>query len=73
MNGDTEYLIPFRDIARIKPRGRSYADVELRAGLIIELEDGQDVSRKNDGLLVFTGQKKPKYVAWEDVTEVVFR
>lgn len=73
MNGDTEYLIAFRDIARIKPHGRSRADVELHAGLTIELEDGQDVSRKNDGLLVFTGQKKPKYVAWEDITEVVFR
>jgi hypothetical protein len=73
MNGDTEYLIPFRDIARIKPHGRSRSDVELHSGLTIELQDGQDVTRKNDGLLVFTGQKKPKYVAWEDVTEVVFR
>ena len=42
-------------------------------GLTIELEDGQDVSRKNDGLLIFAGARKPKYVPWRDVTEVVFR
>jgi len=72
-NGDTEYLIPFRDIARIEPRGRRRADVELRIGLTIELEEGHDVTPRNDGLLVFTGDDKPKYVAWRDVTEIVFR
>jgi hypothetical protein len=73
MNGHTEYLIPFRDIARIQPRGYRRADVELRMGLTIELEEGQDVSHKNDGLLVFAGARKPKYVPWNDVREVVFR
>jgi len=71
-NGDTEYLIPFRDIARIKPQGRRRSDVELRMGLTIELEKSQDVTRKNDGLLVFTGDRKPKYVAWQDVTDIQF-
>src|SRR6185295_12261569 len=72
-SGDTEYLIPFRDIARIRPRSKWRADVELKIGLTIELEESQDVSRKNDGLLVFTGAAKPQYVAWQDVTEVEFR
>lgn len=72
-NGDTEYLIPFRDIARIKPVGRHRADVELRMGLTIELEDSQDVTTRNDGLLVYTGAGKPRYVAWKDAKEVVFR
>jgi len=71
--GDTEFLIPFRDIARITPSGRYRAKVELRSGLTIELEDSQDVSRKNDGLLVFAGSHEPRYVAWHDVDEVVFR
>ncbi len=71
-NGDTEYLIPFRDIARIKPQGRRRSEVELRMGLTIELEESQDVTRKNAGLLVFTGEGKPKYVAWQDVTDVRF-
>ena len=71
-NGDTEYLIPFRDIARIKPEGRRRSLVELRMGLTIELEESQDVTRKNDGLLVFTGDRDPKYIAWRDVTDVRF-
>jgi len=71
-NGSTEYLIPFRDIASIKPRGTRRSDIELRNGLIVELEESQDVSRKNDGLLVFTGSSKPRYVAWREVSEVVF-
>ena len=71
-NGDTEYLIPFRDIARIKPKGGLRADVELRIGLTIELEDGQDVTRKNDGLLVFDGDRDPRYVAWKNVTAIEF-
>jgi hypothetical protein len=72
-NGDTQYMIPFRDIARIRPEGIRRAVVELRIGLTIELEESQDVTRKNDGLLVFTGSGKPDYVAWQDVMEVVFR
>jgi hypothetical protein len=73
-NGDTEYLIPFRDIRSIRPEGSNRAEVELRMGVTIELEDGQDVTRRNDGLLVFTSEeRKPKYVDWSDVREVVFR
>lgn len=69
-NGDTEFLIPFRDIARIRPLGKLRSEVELRIGLTIELEESQDVTRKNDGLLVFTGSRKPRYVAWQDVSDV---
>jgi hypothetical protein len=69
-NGDTEFLIPFREIARIRPLGKRRSDVELRMGLTIELEESQDVTRKNDGLLVFTGNRKPRYVAWQDVSDV---
>ena len=72
-NGDTEYLIPFRDIARIKPLGWRRADVELHNGLTIELRGSQDVTRENSGLLVFSGNNKPTYVGWQDVTEVIFR
>jgi hypothetical protein len=72
-NGHTEYLIPFRDIARIKPEGWRRSVVELRMGLTIELADTHDVSSENDGLLVFTGARDPRYVAWQDVTDVRFQ
>jgi len=71
-NGDTEYLIPFRDIASIKPVGRRRSEVRLHIGATIELEESQDVTRKNDGLLVFNGDDEPQYIAWQDVTEVRF-
>jgi hypothetical protein len=70
--GHTEYLIPFRDIARIKPVSGRGADVELKIGTTIELEKSQDVSRKNQGLLIYSGGPDGKYVPWQDVTEVVF-
>ena len=69
--GDSEFLIPFRDIARIEPRDARRTDVELNIGLVIELEESQDVSSKNHGLLVFTRHRKPRYISWQDVTEVV--
>jgi hypothetical protein len=71
-NGDTEYLIPFRDIVSIKPEGGMGAVVEVRLGMRIELDDSQDVTRKNDGVLVFEGRSEPRYVAWRDVREVRF-
>ncbi len=72
-NGDTEYIIPFRDIASIKPEGRLRSLVELRIGLTIELEESQDVTRRNDGLLVYGASGEPQYIDWRNVTEVVFR
>lgn len=71
-NGDTDYLIPFREIARIQPRGFRRSDVVLRSGLTVELKDHRDISRQNDGLLVFTGAGKPAYVPWRDVRDIVF-
>ena len=73
MNRNTEYLIPFRDIARIKRESFRQSLVQLRNGTTIELEDSQDVSRKNDGLLVYAGSSKPQYIEWRNVTEIEFR
>jgi hypothetical protein len=70
-NGDTEYLIPFRNIARIVPRGQR-SDVTLKMGWTFQLRGSQDVTRTNDGLLVFTGAAEPRYIAWRDVDDVRF-
>lgn len=72
-SGDTEYLIPFREIARIAPHGSRRAEVQLRSGRTISLEESQDVSRRNDGVLIFTDSRRPTYVSWRDVDEIVFR
>lgn len=67
---DTEFLIPFREIVSITPKGRKRAVVELRNGQTIELEDSQDVSRDNDGMLVFSDGDDPVYVAWRHVERI---
>ena len=72
-NGDTEYLIPFREIARIKPSGGLRSTIVLKSGMTVVLQGSQDVTRKNDGLLVYDAAGDPAYVPWRDVTEVVFR
>lgn len=67
----SEYVIPFRNIKTIRPRGYQRSEVELRNGTKLVLEESQDVSEDNTGLLVFEG-KNPMYVPWEDVEEIIF-
>ena len=69
---DTEFQIPFRLIARIEPQGRKRAVVELRNGTRLELEDSQDVTRRNTGILVFASRDEPDYIEWKEIEVVVF-
>ncbi|MBT8190147.1 MAG: hypothetical protein HKN67_06615 [Saprospiraceae bacterium] len=63
-----EYQIPLRNIHRIIPKNRSFSLVELRNGEKLLLGDTQDVSSKNDGVLIFEKSKKdPHYIAWDDI------
>jgi len=70
--GETQYMIPFRSVARIIPENRKSATVELRSGKTIRLEKSQDVTRDNDGILVFADSRgdDPVYIRWEDVKEI---
>jgi len=69
---EIEYIIPFRNIQNILPRGYGDSEVKLRNGQILRLEDGQDVSEENTGILVFPDKKDPIYIQWRDVEEIVF-
>ncbi|NNE27185.1 MAG: hypothetical protein HKN09_10105 [Saprospiraceae bacterium] len=63
-----EYQIPFRNITKILPKNSSYSIVRLTSGDELLLGDSQDVSAKNDGILVFVkNQKDPHYIAWDDI------
>lgn len=68
----TEYFIPFHQISMIAPSGRYGADLKLRNGNKISLEEGQDVSDLHQGVLVFSGKTEPVYVRWEEVKEIKF-
>lgn len=67
----SEYVIPFQNIKRIVPRGYQRAEIELRNGTKLMLEESQDVSEDNTGLLVYES-KNPLYIPWEDVEEIIF-
>ena len=69
---DIEYIIPFRNVKRISPKNYDYSNVELRSGDLLTLGEGQDVSDRNTGILVFQNDQKPKYLLWEEIDEVTF-
>lgn len=77
LNGErdgVEYYIPFSMVASVVRDGRSACRVKLRNGEELLLEDSQDVSADNAGVLVFTSEgAKPVYLAWEDVDRIDFR
>jgi hypothetical protein len=68
---DIEYNIPFNTIAAIEPRSGSSSKIILRNGEELRLEDSQDVSDSNDGVVVLSGQQK-RYLEWEDIRRIDF-
>lgn len=71
--GDVQYDIPLLMVASIEPMRRGQSRVVLRTGEELRLEDGQDVSERNAGVLIFTADDSdPTYVAWRDVERVEF-
>ncbi len=69
---DMEFNIPFRNIAKIEPKGRYSSIVKLKNGETLRLDDSQDVSSKNDGILVFNDEGY-EYIEWEDVELIEFK
>ncbi|GHN00578.1 hypothetical protein WSM22_20670 [Cytophagales bacterium WSM2-2] len=65
-----EYIIPLRNIKQILVQRGREADVVLNNGKKLTLSNSQDVGEMNHGLLVFTDDKNPVYVAWENVQEI---
>lgn len=71
---DLQFDIPLELVASIQPAGRDACTVVLRTGEEVELEDGQDVSDRNDGVLVFASDndRDAVYVRWRDVERIEF-
>jgi hypothetical protein len=70
--GDIDFDVPFYLIKSLTPEDYDECLVELISGEKITLEDGQDVSDSNAGVLIFKSEKEAVYVAWEDVEKIVF-
>ena len=72
--GEFEYALPFRNISKLTTDGEYQCTVTLKSGKKVKLGDGQDVDRRNQGLLIFeAGKTEPTYIRWEDVREVAFK
>lgn len=69
---DIEYLIHFRNVNKLTPKNYDNSTVELKSGKTLLLGDAQDVSERNTGLLVFADDKRPTYIIWDDVEEIIF-
>ncbi len=71
---DIEFDIPFRNITSIEPRRHDESLIVLRGGEQIRLEDSQDVSDDNDGILIFTrDDDDPVHIHWDDVERIELR
>lgn len=72
--GDVQYMAAFRQIKSVAPVSRHRANIELRSGKKITLEDSQDVSERNHGVLVFTkNNNDPVYLVWDSVKSIEFK
>ncbi len=68
---NVKYQIPIRYIERIVPKNQTYSQLYLKNGETILLGESQDVSYKNDGLLLFiNGEEVPKLIDWKDIIEI---
>jgi hypothetical protein len=70
---DMEFNIPFSKIVSITPTSRNRSTVELVSGEKLSLEDAQDVTESNTGILIFSGDaKEPQYVPWDELEKISF-
>jgi hypothetical protein len=67
---DIEYHIPFEMIRSVEPVSRDSSIVVLKNGQELELEDSQDVSDSNDGILVIADDGKETYIRWRDLEKI---
>lgn len=69
---DVEYNIPLDMVESIEPSSHDSSLVVLKNGQKLELEDTQDVSDSNDGVLVISADGDETYISWRDVKLVEF-
>ena len=70
---DIEYNIPFELVSLIEP-GRHESRVVLVGGEELWLEESQDVTDSNDGVMVFDrGEHDPFYLRWEKTEKIEFK
>jgi hypothetical protein len=71
---DIDYDIPLALVRRLERIDEDGARVELRTGVEVTLYDGQDVTDRNAGVLVFLSEdsEEPEYIPWDAVRRIDF-
>ena len=69
---DHKYIIPFKNIKTIIPKNEDYTYVILRNEKKLILGKLQDVSSKNEGVVVISGNRNPNFIDWKEVDEINF-
>ena len=69
---DVAFDIPFEKIEAIEPIDDDASVIFLRGGIELELEDSQDVSDRNDGVLVYQDGEPVAYVTWDEIDRIEF-
>lgn len=72
IHNDLKYIIPFRNIKTIIPKNMNYTYVILRNEEKFILGNLQDVSSKNEGLVVILSNSDSKFVDWTQIDEINF-
>lgn len=69
---EIKYSIPFRDIKEITPKNYNYCTVSLKSGKSVLIGDSQDVSDRNDGIMIFKSEndEEPVLVPWKAVKDI---
>jgi len=70
---DINFYIPFRQIVSITPKGRHSSLVKLINGEELLLEDEQDVSSGNTGILISKDGKQWEYYEWSQIDKIEFK
>ena len=55
------------------PKNYKYSNIELKNGENILIGEMQDVSDRNDGVLVFENKEDPVYFPWDKIEEIIFK
>ncbi|MEM9895398.1 MAG: hypothetical protein AAF789_03435 [Bacteroidota bacterium] len=69
INSDIKFFIPFRNINSIEPESSESSIIRLNSGKELELEDEQDVTRRNEGVIVKNGSNI-SYIPWKDIERI---
>jgi len=72
LHNEHKYIIPFKNIKTIVPKNEDYTYVILRNEKKLLLGKLQDVSSKNEGVVIISSNSDANFIDWQEVDEINF-